>query len=100
LGWWRVGDGVVVDAGAARVASIAESMLWALEEFLLSMLGAKIAVDEQACWPGAFPQRLLLIDGFGTFASMAARDGRQVRARRTATRGTPYCTESSASLGC
>ena len=48
-------------------------MLWALEEFFLSMLGINIAVGERAAWPGAFPQRLLVIDEFGTFAGMAAR---------------------------
>ena len=32
-----------------------------------------IAVGERAAWPGAFPQRLLVIDEFGTFAGMAAR---------------------------
>ena len=56
-----------------RVHTDIESMMWALEEFFLSMLGVNIAVGEQAAWPGAFPQRLLVIDEFGTFAGMAAR---------------------------
>ncbi len=56
-----------------RVHTDIESMMWALEEFFLSMLGVNIAVGERAAWPGAFPQRLLVIDEFGTFAGMAAR---------------------------
>ena len=48
-------------------------MMWALEEFFLSMLGVNIAVGSHAAWPGAFPQRMLVIDEFGTFAGMAAR---------------------------
>jgi len=52
-------------------------MLWALEEFYLSMLGINIAVGNRTAWPAAFPQRLLVIDEFGTFAGMAARDHRR-----------------------
>lgn len=37
------------------------------------MLGVNIAIGERNAWPGAFPQRLLVIDEFGTFAGMAAR---------------------------
>jgi hypothetical protein len=48
-------------------------MLWAIEEFFLSMLGVNIAVGAQAAWPTAFPQRMLVIDEFDTFAGMAAR---------------------------
>jgi hypothetical protein len=48
-------------------------MMWALEEFFLSMLGVNIAVGAHAAWPGAFPQRMPVIDEFGTFAGMAAR---------------------------
>jgi hypothetical protein len=47
-------------------------MMWALEEFL-SMLGVNIAVGARIAWPGAFPQRPLVIDEFGTLAGMAAR---------------------------
>jgi hypothetical protein len=47
--------------------------MWALEEFFLSMLGVNIAVGAHTAWPGIFPARLLVIDEFGTFASMAAR---------------------------
>jgi hypothetical protein len=39
-------------------------------EFFLSMLGVNIAVGARRGWPGVFPQRLLVIDEFGTFASM------------------------------
>ena len=56
-----------------RVHTDIESMMWALEEFFLSMLGVNIAVGAHAAWPGAFPQRMLVIDEFGTFAGMAAR---------------------------
>ncbi len=55
-----------------RVHTDIEAMMWALEEFL-SMLGVNIAVGEGSAWPGAFPQRMLVIDEFGTFAGMAAR---------------------------
>ena len=48
-------------------------MMWALEEFFLSMLGVNIAVGAHTAWPGAFPQWMLVIDEFGTFAGMAAR---------------------------
>ena len=56
-----------------RVHTDIEAMMWALEEFFLSMLGVNIAVGTHAAWPGAFPQRMLVIDEFGTFAGMAAR---------------------------
>ena len=56
-----------------RVHTEIEAMMWALEEFLLSMLGVNIAVGDHAAWPAAFPQRMLVIDEFGTFAGMAAR---------------------------
>ncbi len=56
-----------------RVHTDIEAMMWALEEFFLSMLGVNIAVGSHAAWPGAFPQRMLVIDEFGTFAGMAAR---------------------------
>ena len=56
-----------------RVHTDIEAMMWALEEFFLSMLGVNIAVGDQSAWPGAFPQRMLVIDEFGTFAGMAAR---------------------------
>ena len=62
-----------------RVHTDIESMLWALEEFFLSMLGVNIAIGERNAWPGAFPQRLLVIDEFGTFAGMAARRHRRSR---------------------
>jgi hypothetical protein len=52
-------------------------MLWALEEFYLSMLGVNIAIGDCTAWPAAFPQRLLVIDEFGTFAGMAARAHRR-----------------------
>ena len=56
-----------------RVHTDIEAMMWALEEFFLSMLGVNIAVGAHTAWPGAFPQRMLVIDEFGTFAGMAAR---------------------------
>jgi hypothetical protein len=43
------------------------------ERHPLPHLGVNIAIGERAAWPGAFPQRLLVIDEFGTFAGMAAR---------------------------
>jgi hypothetical protein len=45
-----------------RVHTDIEAMMWALEEFFLSMLGVNIAVGAHAAWPGAFPQRMLVID--------------------------------------
>ena len=60
-----------------RIHITIDAMLWALEEFYLSMLGINIAVGERTAWPAAFPQRLLVIDEFGTFAGMAARDHRR-----------------------
>ncbi|MGH3259927.1 MAG: hypothetical protein ACRDOU_31770 [Streptosporangiaceae bacterium] len=56
-----------------RVHTDIESMMWALEEFFLSMLGVNMAVGGKTAQPWAFPARLLVIDEFGTFASMAAR---------------------------
>jgi len=62
-----------------RVHTDIESMMWALEEFFLSMLGVNIAVGAHTAWPGLFPARLLVIDEFGTFASMAARMHQRTR---------------------
>ena len=48
--------------------------MWALEEFFLSMLCVNIADGHARRVAGrALPQRLLVIDEFGTFAAMAAR---------------------------
>ena len=69
----KTGNDVLVGVPGIRVHTDIESMMWALEEFFLSMLGVNIAVGAHTGWPGAFPQRLLVIDEFGTFASMAAR---------------------------
>ena len=69
----KTGKDVLTNVPGIRVHTDIESMMWALEEFFLSMLGVNIAVGERAAWPGAFPQRLLVIDEFGTFAGMAAR---------------------------
>ena len=69
----KTGNDVLTKVPGIRVHTDIESMMWALEEFFLSMLGVNIAVGERAAWPGAFPQRLLVIDEFGTFAGMAAR---------------------------
>jgi len=64
---------VLTNVPGIRVHTDIEAMMWALEEFFLSMLGVNIAVGERSAWPGAFPQRMLVIDEFGTFAGMAAR---------------------------
>ncbi|MDQ2816294.1 MAG: hypothetical protein M3Z75_31740 [Actinomycetota bacterium] len=64
---------MLTDLPGIRVHTDIESMMWALEEFFLSMLGVNIAVGARTAWPGAFPHRLLVIDEFGTFAGMAAR---------------------------
>ena len=69
----KTGHDVLTNVPGIRVHTDIESMLWALEEFFLSMIGVNIAVGERNAWPGAFPQRLLVIDEFGTFASMAGR---------------------------
>jgi hypothetical protein len=69
----KTGQDVLVNVPGIRVHTDIESMMWALEEFFLSMLGINIAVGAHKGWPGLFPQRLLVIDEFGTFASMAAR---------------------------
>jgi len=69
----KTGHDVLTNVPGIRVHTDIESMLWALEEFFLSMLGVNIAVGERNAWPGAFPQRMLVIDEFGTFASMAER---------------------------
>ena len=68
----KTGQDVLVNVPGIRVHTDIESMMWALEEFFLSMLGVNIAVGARS-WSGAFPQRLLVIDEFGTFASMAER---------------------------
>jgi len=69
----KTGRDVLVGVPGIRVHTDIESMMWALEEFFLSMLGVNIAVGAHTSWPSAFPQRLLVIDEFGTFASMAER---------------------------
>jgi hypothetical protein len=69
----KTGQDVLTNVPGIRVHTDIESMMWALEEFFLSMLGVNIAVGSHAAWPGAFPQRMLVIDEFGTFAGMAAR---------------------------
>jgi hypothetical protein len=69
----KTGQDVLVGVPGIRVHTDIESMLWALEEFFLSMLGVNIAVGAHTAWPGVFPARLLVIDEFGTFASMAER---------------------------
>jgi hypothetical protein len=69
----RTGADVLTNVPGIRVHTDIESMMWALEEFFLSMLGVNIAVAAHSAWPAAFPQRLLVIDEFGTFAGMAAR---------------------------
>ena len=69
----KTGQDVLTNVPGIRVHTGIEAMMWALEEFFLSMLGVNIAVGSHAAWPGAFPQRMLVIDEFGTFAGMAAR---------------------------
>ena len=69
----KTGANVLTNVPGIRVHTDIETMMWALEEFFLSMLGVNIAVGSHAAWPGAFPQRMLVIDEFGTFAGMAAR---------------------------
>jgi hypothetical protein len=69
----KTGHDVLTNVPGIRVHTDIESMMWALEEFFLSMLGVNIAVGARTGWPAAFPQRLLVIDEFGTFASMAER---------------------------
>jgi hypothetical protein len=75
----KTGQDVLVNVPGIRVHTDIESMMWALEEFFLSMLGVNIAVGAHTGWPGLFPQRLLVIDEFGTFASMAARMHQRTR---------------------
>jgi len=69
----KTGADVLVNVPGIRLHTTIEAMLWAMEEFFLSMLGINIAVGDRTAWPGAFPQRMLVIDEFGTFAGMAAR---------------------------
>ena len=69
----KTGADVLTNVPGIRVHTSIEAMMWALEEFFLSMLGVNIAVGDRSAWPGAFPQRMLVIDEFGTFAGMAAR---------------------------
>jgi hypothetical protein len=73
----RTGADVLTNVPGIRVHTSIDAMLWALEEFYLSMLGINIAVGDRTAWPAAFPQRLLVIDEFGTFAGMAARAHRR-----------------------
>ncbi len=80
----KTGRDVLTNVPGIRVHTDIDSMLWALEEFFLSMLGVNIAIGERNAWPGAFPARLLVIDEFGTFAGMAARSRRPGRGRRRA----------------
>ena len=77
----KTGQDVLVNVPGIRIHTDIESMLWALEEFFLSMLGVNIAVGARKGWPGIFPQRLLVIDEFGTFASMAERMHRRHHAQ-------------------
>ena len=77
----KTGQDVLVNVPGIRIHTDIESMMWALEEFFLSMLGVNIAVGARRGWPGLFPQRLLVIDEFGTFASMAERMHRRHHAQ-------------------
>ena len=77
----KTGQDVLVNVPGIRIHTDIESMMWALEEFFLSMLGVNIAVGAHRGWPGIFPQRLLVIDEFGTFASMAERMHRRHHAQ-------------------
>ena len=52
------------------------------------MLGVNIAVGAHTAWPGVFPARLLVIDEFGTFASMAERMHRRGHGRAPRPRWT------------
>ncbi len=69
----KTGLDVLTNVSGIPVHTDIESMMWALKELFLSMLGVNIAIGERNAWPGAFPARLLVIDEFGTFAGMAAR---------------------------
>jgi len=69
----KTGADVLTNVPGIRVHTDIESMMWALEEFFLSMLGVNITVGARTGWPAAFPARLLIIDEFGTFAGMATR---------------------------
>jgi hypothetical protein len=66
----KTGHDVLTNVPGIRVHTDIESMMWALEEFFLSMLGVNMPVGARSAGPWAFPQRLLVIDEFGTFASM------------------------------
>ena len=85
----KTGADVLTNVPGIRVHTDIEAMLWALEEFFLSMLGVNIAVGDRTAYPAAFPQRLLVVDEFGTFASMAARMWRREH-------GTGPCPAGSA----
>ncbi|HVT69960.1 MAG TPA: hypothetical protein VHF26_19570, partial [Trebonia sp.] len=76
----KTGEDVLTNVPGIRVHTTIEAMMWALEEFFLSMLGVNIAVGQHTAWPAAFPQRMLVIDEFGTFAGMAARIHRRTGA--------------------
>jgi hypothetical protein len=84
----KTGRDVLVGVPGIRVHTDIESMMWALEEFFPSMLGVNIAVGAHTNWPSAFPQRLLVIDEFGTFAAMAERMHRRSHARAPRPRWT------------
>jgi hypothetical protein len=51
----KTGEDVLTNVPGIRVHTDIETMMWALEEFFLSMLGVNIAVGSHAAWPGAFP---------------------------------------------
>jgi hypothetical protein len=80
----ETGQDVLTDVPGIRVHTDVESMMWALEEFFLSMLGANMAIGAKTARPEDFPSRLLVIDEFGTFASMIGRAW-----RRAGGKGTP-----------
>jgi len=48
----KTGKDVLTNVPGIRVHTDIESMMWALEEFFLSMLGVNIAVGQRAAWPG------------------------------------------------
>ena len=95
----KTGADVLTNVPGIRVHTDIEAMMWALEEFFLSMLGVNIAVGSHAAWPGAFPQRMLVIDEFGTFAGMAARIHQPPRERRAAARAGPAAADRMAGPG-
>jgi hypothetical protein len=77
----KTGADVLTNVPGIRIHTSIDAMLWALEEFYLSMLGINIAVGDRTAWPAAFPS--------GCWSSMSSAPSPGWPPATTAATGTP-----------